>query len=220
MLLKLQKEKNLKQKNQKILTQLYKKKLSEKTLQQNEFCQTKKLKQINFGCRQQKDLLEYRKQMFFLIKIQVKVNRYLLDLRVINQHVVIVKNILQIYSVNFAEILNIRQSSVDNNHKKISQLFSVQNYKTIDRIFNYSIKLIELQDIILLEYYIYIFYSKQLQQFLNESRLRYPHHETIFLRNAYDKEKDGRLSLQEFQICDFQFVNNKQILIMKDRFLL
>ncbi|CAD8152927.1 unnamed protein product [Paramecium octaurelia] len=114
-------------------------------------------------------------------------------------------NLLQPYSVNFAEILNTRQPSIGGNQKKISQLFSNQTIKLLIELLtllqqipvklNADIQLFTKIDSITRDNFIGV---SDLQQYLYESGLRYTHHEAMLLINAYDKDKDGRLSLQEF----------------------
>ncbi|CAD8056946.1 unnamed protein product [Paramecium primaurelia] len=113
--------------------------------------------------------------------------------------------LLQPYSANFAEILNTRQPSVDGNNKKMSELFSYQTIKLLIDLLtllqqipvklNADIQLFNKIDGITRDNFIGV---SDLQQYLYESGLRYTHHEAILLINAYDKDKDGRLSLQEF----------------------
>ncbi|CAD8152804.1 unnamed protein product [Paramecium pentaurelia] len=114
-------------------------------------------------------------------------------------------NLLQPFSVNFAEILNTRQSNVDGNQKKLNQIFSNQTIKLLIELLtllqqipvklNADIQLFTKIDNITRDNFIGV---SDLQQYLYESGLRYTHHETMLLINAYDKDKDGRLSLQEF----------------------
>ncbi|CAD8066857.1 unnamed protein product [Paramecium sonneborni] len=114
-------------------------------------------------------------------------------------------NLLQPYSVNFAEILNTRQPCVDAYHKKISQIFSIQTIRLLIDLLNLlqqipvklnaDIQLFNKIDGITRDNFIGV---SDLQQYLYESGLRYTHHEAMLLINAYDKDKDGRLSLEEF----------------------
>ncbi|CAK75610.1 unnamed protein product (macronuclear) [Paramecium tetraurelia] len=113
--------------------------------------------------------------------------------------------LLQPQSANFAEILNTRQPSEDGYKKKMSELFSNQTIELLIELLtllqlipvklNADIQLFNKIDGITRDNFIGV---SDLQQYLYESGLRYTHHEAMLLINAYDKDKDGRLSLQEF----------------------